>query len=144
MPRPLKTQFVIADGARARWVTQADRVDDFVTQSEIQAEARAKGHPQGAVFEGSTGRRFSVEEGRGAVSHHRELFAQQIADLLNRQAEARAFERLALIAPARLLNAIKQRLSGVASAKLAKTLAKDLTKTPDHELGAWLRRLEMG
>jgi protein required for attachment to host cells len=143
MTRPLKTQFIIADGSRARWVHRSDRADDFVTKTEITATERVRGHPQGVIFEGSQGRRFSVAERGGAVRHHRELFAQRIADLINSQASDRALERLAIVAPARQLNAIKERLSTTASAKLAKTLAKDLVRAPDHELGTWLRHLEM-
>lgn len=143
MPKPYKIQFVIADGARARWVTRSDHADDFVTDSEIKVEPRAAGHPEGVVFEGVAGRRFGVQERDDAARLHHERFAQDIADLINSQAAAQAFDRLAVVAPARLLNAIRERLSAAASERLVKTLAKDLTKTPDHELGAWLRRLEL-
>jgi len=144
MPKPLRTQFIVADGSCARWVKRAGQAGQFVTETKIEAAARAAGHPQGVVFEGSTGRRFNVEERNDAVRRHRELFAQQIADLINEQAADQAFERLAVVAPARLLNAIRQRLTAVANAKLTGTLAKDLTGAPDHELGAWLHPLEMG
>ena len=50
--------------------------------------------------------------------------------------------RLAIVAPARVLAQIVRRLSPAAHAKLAKTLARDLTKTPDHKLKAWLKPLE--
>ena len=58
------------------------------------------------------------------------------------QAAQGAFDRLALVAPPRILSAIRDRMSVGASAKLARTLAKDLTKAPDHELGAWLGALD--
>src|ERR1700679_3293982 len=102
----LKLQFVVADGARARWVRRSAIADDFVTSKETKAERQSRGEPQGVVFEGTSGRRFTVEERRGAVREHREAFAR-------------------------------------ASAKLVKTLAKDLSKIPDHALGAWLRPLEL-
>jgi protein required for attachment to host cells len=143
MTNPLRTQFVIADGGRARWVNRSEVADDFVTRKQLAAESVHGGGPQGMVFEDSAG--FGVEERRdSAVRAHHMGFAQTVAEEINAEAEKQAFERLALVAPARVLSAICGRLSGVASAKLARTLAKDLTKTPDHELGAWLRSLEFG
>jgi protein required for attachment to host cells len=143
MIKPLNTQFVIADGSRARWVVRSETADDFVTIRELAASAHAVGHPQGVVFEGSSGQRFSVEEGGDAVKKHRAAFAGEIAEAINADVLKNGIDRLAVVAPARTLSAIRDGLSAAASAKLAKTLAKDLTKTPDHELGAWLRRLEM-
>lgn len=140
----LRTQFVIADGGRARWVERSAAADDFVTVKELKAEPRRSGGAQGAVFESSSGMRFSVEERHGAVREHRAQFAQTVADAINAEAARGAFERLAVIAPAPTLSAISQRLSAAASGKLARVLAKDLAKTPDHELGTWIRGLELG
>jgi protein required for attachment to host cells len=142
MTKPLRTQFVIADGGRARWVSRSAEADVFVTSKQLAAEPRPEGGPQGVVFESSAGQRFSVEERDSAVRAHRMHFAQTVADEINTEAARQAFDRLAVVAPARVLSAIRQRLSGLASARLARTLAKDLTKTPDHELGTWLRSLE--
>jgi len=144
MTAHLKIQFVVADGARARWVTRSEAADDFKTTSELHAKPHSAGHPQGAVFDSSTGRPSAVEPRADAVRHHDEAFAREIADALNTQAAAGAFERLALVAPSHTLNAITEHLNTGAKAKLVKTLAKDLSKTPDHELGAWLRTLELG
>jgi protein required for attachment to host cells len=141
MPKPLRTRFVIADGSRARWVGRSRDADDFTTTRELAAEERLSGSPTGVVFD-SGGQRYTIEQRRSAVEAHRLRFAQQVADAIN--AEAQDFDRLAVVAPSRVLNAIRARLSTAAGAKLAKTLAKDLTKTPDHELGTWLRPLELG
>lgn len=144
MTAHLKIQFVVADGARARWVTRSETADDFKTASELHAKPRDTGEPQGAVFDSSTGRPSAVVARADAVRHHDEAFAREIADALNAQAAAGAFEQLALVAPSHTLNAITEHLNTGAKAKLVKTLAKDLTKTPDHELGDWLRPLELG
>jgi protein required for attachment to host cells len=143
MTKHLRFQFIVADGARARWVRRSENADDFVTTKETKAEPHAPGHPQGVVFEGSSGRRFSVEERQGAVREHREAFAREVADTISAEVVEGAFERLIIVAPARTLAAIRRRLSGAAKALLGKTLAKDLSKTPDHELGTWLRPLEL-
>jgi protein required for attachment to host cells len=143
MTAHLKIQFVVADGARARWVTRSETADDFKTTKEMHASHREGGHPQGVVF-GSDGQRFSVEEGDAAVKKHHEAFAREVADALNAEAGKDGFERLALVAPSHTLNAIAEHLNTATKARLVKTLAKDLSKTPDHELGAWLRHLELG
>jgi protein required for attachment to host cells len=139
MTSHLTTQFVIADGARARWVRRSETADDFVTSRETKAARRAGGE----AFEGATGRRSAVET-LGAAHQHGEAFAREVADEINAEAAKGAFERLAIVAPARTLSAITERLTNVARALLVKTLAKDLSKTPDHEIGTWLRPLELG
>jgi protein required for attachment to host cells len=144
MIKPLRTEFIIADGARARWVRRSDEADDFVTVRELFASEPQRSHPEGVVFEGHSGQRFNVEA-RDTVSSQRRLrFAEDLAREINAEAQAGRLERLAVIAPPRMLSAIRQRLGPSAAAMLARTLGKDLTKTPDHELGGWLRRLERG
>jgi len=144
MTNHLKIQFVIADGARARWVRRSENADDFVTTKETKAEPRARGHPEGVVFEGVAGRSFTVEESLGAVRQHHEAFAREVAETINAEAAQGAFERLAIVAPARTLRAITHHLTKAANDLVVKTLAKDLSKTPDHEIGAWLRPMELG
>jgi protein required for attachment to host cells len=144
MTKALRTEFVIVDGARARWVTRSELADDFVTRRELKAPAAPAGHPQGVVFEGASGRRFTVERRNAGVQADRTRFAREVADAINAETGAGRLGRLALVARPRTLNAISKCLSGEAKARLAITLAKDLTKTPDHELGRWLRPLEQG
>jgi protein required for attachment to host cells len=140
----LKTQFVIADGSRARWVNRSDRADDFVTSMELKAEHVHHGEPTGVVFESSSGQRFNLEERSQAERRHHIRFAEDVAESINAAAAKGELSRLAIVAGPRMLNAISQRLSVKAKAKLASTLPKDLTKTPDHELGRWLKPLEFG
>jgi protein required for attachment to host cells len=141
----LKTLFVIADGAHARWVRRSQQASDaFATAREMKAKPLEQGHPLGAVFESSSGQRFSVQEGDEAVHRHHQAFAREVAEEINAEVAKGAIERLALVAPSHTLSALTEHLSAAAKAKLTGTLAKDLVKTPDHELGAWLRSLELG
>ena len=126
MTKPLRIEFVVADGDHARWVRRAETADDFVTVREIKAHAHSGGHAH------------------GDHDHHAAAFARTVADAINAEAQAGREDRLALVAPAHTLVAIQRGLSVAARAKVFRTLAKDLAKTPDHALGDWLRRLELG
>jgi protein required for attachment to host cells len=94
------------------------------------------------AFEASSGRPSNIQERWTATRHRREAFAAQVAEAINAQATQGDADRLSLVAPARVLNAIERGLTAAARAKLSKTLAKDLTKVPDHELKSWLEPLE--
>jgi protein required for attachment to host cells len=142
--KPLNTQFVIADGGRARWVQRSESADDFVTIRELTVSAASRGEPGGVVFSGAGGQRFNIGEKDDAVQQRKLRFAEEVAQAINADAATGGVERLAVVAPARMLGAIRKRLCAEASARLVRTLSKDLTKTPDHELGAWLRPLERG
>ena len=141
MTKPLRTQFVVVDGARARWIRRSDETRDFVTENEIKAPPRRpSGGPEGVVFDRAGGGRHTVE---GRDQSEKDAFAARVVEALNDQAERGAFERLAIVAPARTLGRLREDLSPVARQKLSRTLAKDLTKVPDHDLAKWLRPLEL-
>jgi protein required for attachment to host cells len=140
MPHRPSVDFLVADSAHARWVRRSGSSEDFVTVEEMAAEPLPAGHPQGVVFE-SGGGRFNVEEGRGAVASRRSRFAESLAERINQKAARHEIQRLSLIGPPRTLAAIQRRLTPEARALVAGALFKDLTKTPDHELGAWLNAI---
>lgn len=144
MTKALRTQFVIADGARARWVTRSNRANDFVTGQDLKADERLHGEASGVVADGATRQHFTVPESDHAAKEHHARFAREVAQDINAAAQNGAFDRLVVVAPDRTLTEITQHLSRQATAKLAGTLAKDLTKTPDHQLTTWLRPLEHG
>ena len=144
MVHPLRTQFVIADAGHARWVVRSEAAEsDFVTVDQRQAPLKPRRSPQGAAFD-SSGQRYNIEERSDAAREHRFRFAHEVADAINAQAAGGGLNRLVIVAPARMLSAIRRDLSPQARAKLAGSLAKDLCKTPDHELKGWLQALERG
>jgi hypothetical protein len=149
VPRPLATQFIITDGSRARWVSRSEAADDFITVKALAAEPAPHDEPpSGMAFDSSTGRPSTVGGAqRGGANQvarrHRLQFMEQVTDAINAEVAQGDVARLAIVAPTRMLAEICQRLSIEARAKLAKTLARDLTKTPDHRLTAWLSPMEM-
>ena len=129
MAHPHQTQFVIADGGHARWVVRAG-ADQYVTTKEQTASYRTPEPPEAKSYAGAAGR-------------GEEDFAKELADTINARATPGGLERLVLVAPAPFLSDVRKRLSVSATDRLAHTLDKDLTNTPDHELAAWLQRLEL-
>jgi protein required for attachment to host cells len=145
MTRPLATLFIIADGAHARWVRRSDHADDFVTQKALSADHESPRAPPGGVgFESSSGRPAAVGKDDDMAERRRLRFAEKVAEAINADVERDEIVRLAIVAPARMINDLSPHLSPPARAKLAKALDRDLTKTPDHELSAWLAPLEIG
>ncbi|MFI4935898.1 MAG: host attachment protein [Caulobacterales bacterium] len=138
MPKSPKTRFLIASGARARWVEHMPDLPDPVTIGELKP--RFSHQPKGPVqvsFE-SASRMRNGPERSGEAARRLADFAAQIADEVNREEAAGEFERLALVAPPRLLKAIRERLSHAARTKVCMELPRDLTKHPNHELHTWL------
>jgi protein required for attachment to host cells len=144
MTKSLRTQFIVLDGSKARWVVQTEDPGHFATAKEMHAEKEARGAPQGVVFVGVSGRQSDVEEKDAALRARRDVFPATVAEAVNAEVQAGAIDRLVVVAPARTLAAVKRHLSPMAGAKLAGTLAKDLVKTPDHDLAHWLRSLALG
>lgn len=63
-------------------------------------------------------------------------FAKQIAKRLNEAVRTNKVGEIVLAAPAHVLHDIREGLDKAASGKLAKSLSKDLTNTPDHDLAS--------
>ena len=142
MTQHFATQFILADGYRARWVKRASPTGDFVTVQDLHnGTEKPVRRPAGKVYESSTGRGFTVAHA-DAAAKRRAQFAEILAASVNEEVDHAGIRRLAIVAPPRMLSEITQRLSARARSSLSRTLAKDLTKVPDHELGAWLEPME--
>ena len=138
MTKPLKTCFLIADGRHARWVARDHETGALRTVREMHAHDKAAHAYAGGVVESATGHRHGGREPHEPARRQADAFAAEVARAL-----ADVSERLVLVAPARVLNAIEADLPAPAQARVAGRLAKDLTKVPDHELARWLAPLEL-
>jgi protein required for attachment to host cells len=131
MTKPLRLQFVVADGAHARFVHRVDAADDFATVRELRpGVTKAHVHAHGAG-------------GHDNAADNHDAFAREIAEAVNGAAASDQAAQFALIAPPPLLAAIRRHLSPVAAARVRHTLAKDVAKVADHALGEWLRPMEL-
>ena len=137
----LKTRVVLANGGHAKWLEREDH--HFVTIAEIHAEKPSPGHPGGTVHQSGAPVRHGAGE-QDLAAKGREQFGGEIAKRLNRQSADGEFQRLAIVAPPEVLQAIRDRLLPGVRDKVVFEAPKDLTKTPVHELGAWLDTPLMG
>ena len=110
MHAPSKVRFVIANGDHARCVERGEH--GFVTLHEMSAsEHYSPSHERGMVHESAS----PARSGAGEIDVHarrREDFAHQLAEHLNGEARAHKFDRLGIVAPARMLGALREGLSG--------------------------------
>lgn len=143
--RKPRIRILVASGARARWVEKAAGHGDLVTLGEFKADVlHARHGPPGVTFESGPGNlRHGIGEPKEA-DRRRDAFAHKIAEALNQQDTRGEFDRLGLIAPVRLLRAVRKQLSDGVKAKVGFELPKDLTKHPNHELTAWIDHPEFG
>jgi protein required for attachment to host cells len=133
---------LVADGARARVILRhADGRFSDIARLEAVPRRRTK-DTRGRVF-------ASVGPVRAAVPEpdrdaDRRAFAAELALALGGLADRKAFDRLILVAPARMLSALRQDLRPDIRARIAGQLAKDLTKHHELDLQHVLDRLVFG
>ena len=145
LPRRVGSQrvlFVLADGARARFVEQSAKSGDFVTLDEIDGredlrqlrrELRAS-HPV-RTHDSTTPRSHAVGR-EDYFRQAKETFTARVAEMAGAFLRERGFDEVFVAAPARLIGPLRDQLSEQVS--VVGTLERDLTKTPDKALSRWL------
>lgn len=145
MPRP-NLIYVLADGAHARFVERNPDTGAFVSFQQMDGSERLdvlreeqRDEPSaGRSFESSGGQRHGVGR-EDSYDRAKAAFVTHVAYRLNQIAADRQPTGVVLVAPAKLLGPLRE---GVAAhVPVTRELGKDLTHTPDHELGKWLDAL---
>jgi protein required for attachment to host cells len=134
-----KVWYAIADGGRARFV---ERDQNGVYRTVVSFESADLHHKAsdltsdepGRVMESATPGRSAVEPRQDPKRASKENFVKVVADELAAEHERGAFDQLMLVAPARVLTELKQKLAKPIADLVVKDLQKDLTKVPDHDL----------
>lgn len=144
---PRKLLFVLADGGRARFVERPapgqfvtiEEIDHTAALQQLRKELRAS--PPARTHSSTSPRRSSV----GREDYFRpakEAFMAEVAERAVTLVRQRNLDGVFLAAPARLIGALRLRVHQLAP--VVGALRKDLTKAPDHELGAWLDEAQRG
>lgn len=144
-----KLLYVLADGARARVVEHRSEPQRFATIEEIDArdglrqlrrELRASPQPRNQQS-GSPDLQHTVGRG-GYVREAKQAFVRKVADRVTHLLEQGGYQGVVVAAPDRLLGPLRERLQEACAETRA--INRDLTKTPDIELAAWLERPPAG
>lgn len=142
--KPTRTWVLIADGARARVLENSGpgkgltAIDRLVFKGDHAATRDIVDDREGRTY-------ASHGPGRSAIDAHtdphRELkrtFAHYLADVLGRELDARAYDRLVIVAAPVTLGDLRKVLTEKVAAKVTGWVHKDLTKTPNSEVASHL------
>jgi protein required for attachment to host cells len=138
-----KLLYVLADGARARFVEHREVPPRFATidemdardelqrlRRELRSSPRARNQQSGSPgLQHTIGREAPIREAK-------EAFASAVAERAKSLVQDGGYEGVVVAAPDRLLASLSGRLEEARITTAA--INRDLTKTPDSALGAWL------
>jgi protein required for attachment to host cells len=138
--KPVRTWIVIADGARARIVKNAgpgrgvEADSNLVFRSEHRKLQEIMADKPGRGFDSTGKGRHAMAYGTDAVREDERHFLQSLAERLEKEAMADAYDRLVLIAPPRALGDLRPFLSKPVKNRVHDEIAKDLTQLPNDRL----------
>jgi protein required for attachment to host cells len=139
--------YVIADAGRARVMRQREDAVGYVTELELEAttvhrRSRDLGTDRpGRTGESATAARHALAPRVDFHTNAKADFARELAGILNEQGAGQSFDSLVLVAPARFLKQLRERLQPRVRERILAELPKDLTKVPSVELGNHLATL---
>ncbi len=123
------TWYVVADGGKARVLTLNDGAMRTVQQFDNSGHGNTDEDPSA----GTSQLKAPKSDPHDQAKAH---FAKHVAERLNEAVRTGKVDQIVLAAPAHVLHDIREGLDKAASAKLGKSLSKDLTNTPDHDLAS--------
>lgn len=123
------TWYVIADGGKARIATLSEGHMHAVHHFDNSGH----GDTGSDLSAGTSQIKAPKSDPHDQAKAH---FAVQVAERLNEAVRAGDVDEIVLAAPGHVLHDIREGLDKAASAKLIKSISKDLTNTPESELAA--------
>jgi protein required for attachment to host cells len=141
--------YVVADGGRARIVRKREDGERFETfQSMESVDIHHHSHDigpdkPGRVFERAVIGRHAIEPRDDPHEAAKRAFAYTVSSALNEAAKQGDYHGLVLVAPARILQYLRDGLSAAAIARLKGELPKDLTQIKDSDLARHFAELKL-
>lgn len=138
------TWILIADGAKARVVEQdkeSRRYRPAFEEAHFGTTAQSKeiaSDRPGRSFDSAGEGRHAMEPSTDPQRYAKLSFARDLADRLTQAANRQEFDRLILVAAPRTLGDLRSVLPDSVKSKVAVEIDKDLTNTPDQDLGRHL------
>ena len=145
--KKIMTWILVADGARARILANegpgkglADALDrDFIGTNEMMREMVSDKPGRGQ--ESAMTARHAMEPPTEWHRFEKQQFAKRMAEILEKAAKAKAFDRLVLVAPPQALGDLRAQLGRHAKDKVTGELDKDLTHVSLPDLHQHLGKL---
>ncbi len=123
------TWYVVADGGKARILT----MDDGRMKAVQSFDNSGHGDTDEDPSAGTSQLKAPKSDPHDQAKAH---FAKTVAAKLNEAVRTGKVDEIVLAAPAHVLHDVREALDKAATAKLGKTLSKDLANTPDIELAS--------
>ena len=146
MSKPI-TWVLVADGSRARlFVRQpsdaslSPALDQELIGTNLPSREIGSDRP-GRTFDSGGQGRHAKEPPTDPARHAQAEFAREIALLLDDKRKAHAFDRIVVVAAPRFLGELRSMMPQQLRDLVAAEIAKDLTKSPPHELQQRLTEL---
>lgn len=143
--KPDRTWILIADAGRARVLESlgfgkgARPVDGFASESNLPSTTHEMvADRQSRSQESSSPTRHAIEPRTDPREQLKRHYLEMLADDLDRRLQANEYEKLIVVAPPHALGVLRAAFSDRVKGVVTAELAKDLTKTPDSELGSHL------
>lgn len=131
---------VVADGARARILSAKDRLrfHDLAVVEELETDNRpsreiASDKP-GRTYDSGGAGRHAKEEPTDPHRHQQDVFAAELAELLDKKRKAGTFDALMVVAPPRMLGDLRSHMSAELARMVTSEMNKDLTKVAVADL----------
>jgi len=134
-----KTLYLIADGGRVRYVERTgpghfNTFRKFMSVHIHQKASELGRHKPTRVQGSATTARHGIEPRSNPRDRVEQDFIRSIAADLREDKTIVEFDNLVIVAPAKLLNLLRESLPTDLVSKLVEAIDKDLTKIPDSEL----------
>lgn len=142
--KPKRTWVLIADGGRARVLSQTGKGHPL---AEVEGMAMAADLPPsrdlgrdrpGRSYESHGAARHAIEGTSDPHDALEQAFLADVAKRLEARLAAGAFDRLVVVAPPRALAVLRRTMGRPLAAVVDAEVAKDLTKTPDPDVAGLL------
>ena len=123
------TWYVVADGGKARILTLEGDEMRAVLSFDNSGHGDTDEDPSAGTSQLKAPRSDPHDQAKAQ-------FAKLVAERVNEAVRTGKTDEIVLAAPAHVLHDIREHLDKAATAKLGKSLSKDLTNTPTHELAS--------
>jgi len=138
---------LVADGARARLFANEGggkglrpALDQEFIGTRLPSRDIATDRP-GRTFDSAGQGRHAMEPPTDPHRHEKQVFAREVATVLEDARKKNAFNRLVLVAPPEALGDLRSELSDELQRMVTGELNKNLTKVPVYELPAVLKEV---